>query len=141
MQIFLFIALILMGVTIIFAVQNTATATVRFLAWELEGSLALVLLVAAAAGALISFFFSLPTLIRDKWTVRSLRKKVNELEPSLDEQADKLKEAEKELTDQAEVNRSAEEPIETVIPESEQEEASPIPEQQDKESKIDEDSM
>ena len=72
MQIFLFIALILMGVTIIFAVQNTTLTTVRFLAWELEGSLALVLLVAAAAGALISFFFSLPTFNHFHYTRKLL---------------------------------------------------------------------
>ena len=97
MQIFLFLALILMGVTIIFAVQNTATTMVRFLAWQTEGSLALVLLVAVAAGALISFFFSLPTHARDKWTVRSQRKKMKELEADLDQHNLKLEDSEKRL--------------------------------------------
>ena len=107
MQIFLFIALILMSVTIIFAIQNTATTMVSFLAWEIEGSLALVLLVAVAAGVLISFFFSLPTLARDKWTVRSQRNKLNELEASLDEQTTKLEETQRKLTEQAEPEQTA----------------------------------
>ena len=114
MQIFLFIALILMGATIIFAVQNTATTTVSFLAWQLEGSLALVLLVAASVGALISFFFSLPTLIRDKWTVRSLRKQVNEFEAN--------------QASAPEVIRDGEEP--TDIKQLESEEETPPKEQQ-----------
>ena len=121
MQIFLFIALILMGVTIIFAVQNTATTMIKFLTWEIEGSLALVLLVAVAAGALISFFFSLPTLARDKWTVRSQRNKLNELEASLDEQTTKLEETQRKLTEQAEPEQTAEELVETLEPEEKQE--------------------
>ena len=121
MQIFLFIALILMAVTIIFAVQNTATTMIKFLTWEIEGSLALVLLVAVAAGALISFFFSLPTLVRDKWIVRSQRNKLNELEASLDEQTTKLEEAQRKLAEQAEPEQTAEEPVETLEPEEKQE--------------------
>ena len=121
MQIFLFIALILMAVTIIFAVQNTATTMIKFLTWEIEGSLALVLLVAVAAGVLISFFFSLPTLARDKWTVRSQRNKLNELEASLDEQTTKLEETQRKLTEQAEPEQTAEELVETLEPEEKQE--------------------
>lgn len=83
MQVFLFFALILVAVAILFAVQNTDVTTVRFLTFELEGSLALVLLIALALGALISFFASLPTMLRDKWVVRSQRKKLNEVEENL----------------------------------------------------------
>lgn len=112
MQIFLFLALILMGVTIIFAVQNTATTMVRFLALQTEGSLALVLLVAVAAGALISFFFSLPTHARDKWTVRSQRKKMKELEAELDQQNLKLEESEKRPEESDEAAHIEEETVE-----------------------------
>ena len=83
MQVFLFFALILVAVAILFAVQNTDVTTVRFLGFELEGSLALVLLIALALGAMISFFASLPTMLKDKWVVRSQRKKLKEMEENL----------------------------------------------------------
>lgn len=105
MQIFLFLALILMGVTIIFAVQNTSTTIIRFLTWQTEGSLALVLLIATAAGALISFFFSLPTLVRDKWTVRSLKKKMNELEIEIDQKNPQLQETDQKIAESEEDSR------------------------------------
>ena len=121
MQIFLFLALILMGVTVIFAVQNTTTTMVRFLTWQTEGSLALVLLVAVAAGALISFFFSLPTHARDKWTVRSQRKKMKELEAELDQHTLKTEDQEKML-EESDISAHLEEqtvegaPTENAIP-------------------------
>jgi putative membrane protein len=117
MQIFLFLALVLMGVTIIFAVQNTATTMVRFLTWQTEGSLALVLLVAVAVGALISFFFSLPTHARDKWTVRSQRKKMKELEVELDQQNSKLVDSEKRLAEYDESARLEDITVEGTPPE------------------------
>jgi len=83
MQIFLFIALIISVVAVLFAVQNTDPVTVSFAIWETEGSLALVLLIALAAGALISFLFSLPSNLRTRWTIRQQRKKMTELETNL----------------------------------------------------------
>lgn len=83
MQIFLFIALFIAVVAVLFAVQNTDPVTVSFAFWETEGSLALVLLIALAAGALISFFVSLPSNLRTRWTIRQQRKKMNELESNL----------------------------------------------------------
>jgi putative membrane protein len=103
MQIFLFIALLIMLVAIIFAVQNTDTTQVQFLTWKSEGSLALVLLLTLVAGALISYFFSLPSKLRDKLTIRSQSKKITQLEDNLnkkqsqlDESQGKLEEADKE---------------------------------------------
>ena len=84
MQIFLFSTLFIAIIAIIFAVQNNATTTVSFFLWKTDGSLALVLLIAMAAGALISYLVSLPSNIRARWAVRNLRKKVEELEASLE---------------------------------------------------------
>jgi uncharacterized integral membrane protein len=133
MQIFLFIALILMGVTIIFAVQNTATTMVRFLTWETEGSLALVLIVSVAVGALISFFFSLPTLVRDKWTVRSQRKKINEMETELSDQNARLKDSENRIAEYDQSKHDGEKSVDEIVLEEEQygELSSKIEEQSD----------
>ena len=99
MQIFLFIALLIMLVAIVFAVQNTEPTQVQFLAWEFEGSLALVLLLALAAGALISYLVSLPSKLRDKWTIRSQGKKIDQLETSLDKSQTQLEESQGKLAE------------------------------------------
>ena len=80
MQIFLFFGLLISVLTVIFAIQNNAPTTVIFAIWTFHGSLALVLLVAVAAGSLISFFVSLPSNLKARWTIRQLRKKLTELE-------------------------------------------------------------
>ena len=97
MQIFLFLALIISVLAVIFAVQNNDPATVSFAMWKFNGSLALILLVAIAAGALISFFVSLPTNLRTRWTIRQQRKKLTELESSLATVRGQLEEAQKIL--------------------------------------------
>jgi len=97
MQIFLFFALIISILAVIFAVQNTAPTTISFAIWDFKGSLALVLLVALAAGALISFFASLPSNLRARWILRQQRKKITDLEKSLATVRSELEEAQKRL--------------------------------------------
>jgi uncharacterized integral membrane protein len=110
MQIFVFFALVIAILAIIFAVQNNDTTTVRFFAWETQGSLALVLLIALAVGALINFLVSLPANIKARWTVRTQRKRMNELEASLaknqallDDAQKKPAEGEKAVAEEVEV--------------------------------------
>ena len=61
----------------IFAVQNAGPVTIRFGFWAVEMSLVVVILVAAAAGALMASRLSLPGWFRDR---RALRKQIRELE-------------------------------------------------------------
>jgi lipopolysaccharide assembly protein A len=107
MQIFLFFALVIAVLAVIFAVQNNDPTTVSFAVWKYNGSLALVLLVAVAAGSLISFFVSLPSNLRTRWTIRQQRKKITELESSLATARGELAEAQK-IIDEA--NKPAEPP-------------------------------
>jgi putative membrane protein len=100
MQIMVIFALVIAALAILFAVQNNTPVQVSFLAWKVESPLTLVLLIAVAAGALISLLASLPTITRDKLTVRSHRKKVAELESSLTDHKGKLEEAQKKLAGQ-----------------------------------------
>ena len=73
-MIFLFIGLILGALAVIFALQNIAVITVTFLAWQLEGSLAVILLLAMLTGLLVGILISLPNIIRSKFQIASLRK-------------------------------------------------------------------
>ncbi len=55
----LFFAFFLALLTAVFALQNTDRATVRFLIWEYESSLVIVILSSAALGAALAFLLSL----------------------------------------------------------------------------------
>jgi len=97
MQIFLFFALIISILAIIFAIQNNSTIEVSFFLWKFEGSLALVLLISMAVGALISFLASLPTNIKIRWALRNQRKRLADMEVNLDKQKQIHEETQKQL--------------------------------------------
>ncbi len=80
MQFFLFFALIIAVLAVFFAVQNNDLVNVQFAVWKSPPiSLAFVLLAAALVGALISFFVSVPSSMRARWTIRQQRKKLNRI--------------------------------------------------------------
>ena len=64
MQVFLLLALLVAALAVIFAIQNTEIVTVDFLVWSFQGSLALILLIALAAGAIASSLASIPAMFR-----------------------------------------------------------------------------
>ena len=69
----LLLALVIIALGAVFALQNTAPITVQFLFWQTgEVSLALVLLVTFIAGVVVTILASLPGLIRRDRTIRSL---------------------------------------------------------------------
>lgn len=55
----LFFAFLLALLTAAFAIQNTASVTVRLLLWELESPLVIVILGSAALGAALAYVLSL----------------------------------------------------------------------------------
>ncbi len=83
MQVFMFGALAISFVAVLFALQNIVPVTVAFLGWTFEGSLAIVLFVALVAGALISLLASVPALVRGRLTSSHLRRQVAALEANL----------------------------------------------------------
>jgi uncharacterized integral membrane protein len=97
MQFFLFLALLIAAIAILFAAQNNDPVIVSFLFWEIQSSLAFVLVASLLAGALISFFVSLPTNLRVRWMGRNQKKKISELETALHEQKNRVSELEAKL--------------------------------------------
>jgi len=83
MQIFVFGALAISVVGVLFALQNNVTVTVSFLWWTFDGSLALVLVVALVAGALISVLASVPGMVRRRMATTESKKQIAALETSL----------------------------------------------------------
>jgi len=119
MQIFLFFALFIAILAILFAVQNNAPTTVSFAIWDFEGSLALILLFALAAGALISFFLSIPSNVKAKLQNRTHRKRITELEMQLENKEKMLQEAEQKSLDfQKALEPPKEEVVDVLVSES-----------------------
>lgn len=58
------IGIILGAVVVVFILQNIAPVSVVFLGWNLDGSLAVIVLLAIVAGMLISWLLSIPDLLR-----------------------------------------------------------------------------
>ena len=95
MVVSLILALAFAIVAVIFALQNTAVVTVTFFSLSFEGSLALVILVVVAVGILIGVLVMTPGRVKSSLSNARNRKKIGELEVSLDEHKSKLAAMEK----------------------------------------------
>jgi len=83
MQLQLIVAIIVAILAVVFALQNAVPITVSFLTWRFESSLALVLLITLALGIIMSLLVSVPSTIKKMKSISSQKKKIQELEDSL----------------------------------------------------------
>jgi len=95
----LILALIIAVAAVVFALQNTDPVTVSFFAWQFEDQpLALIMLLALAAGVLIGLLTILPGSVRSKWRSSGQRKKIENLEKSLKETQFQFEQAKLEIS-------------------------------------------
>ena len=87
------IGLLLGAVVVVFILQNFIPVTVTFLAWQLDGNLAVILIVAVLLGMIISWLLSLPELLK----AGHFRKRAERLEEDLNAHKQKLSETEGKL--------------------------------------------
>jgi len=80
MQLLLILGIVCTIGAVTFALQNNAAVAVVFGFWRYDSSLAVVLLVALALGALIAGLVSTPSVIKGQWAVARLRRLVASLE-------------------------------------------------------------
>lgn len=80
---FLILGVVLGAVSIIFILQNAVPVTVSFFAYQINGSLALVLFVALFAGIVITVLMLLPGFISDEFRVARLKRLNKDLEDEL----------------------------------------------------------
>lgn len=59
-----------------FALQNNVPVTVTFLLWRFDSSLAMVLLLALALGAIIVALVSTPRALRSQWLISRQRTEI-----------------------------------------------------------------
>jgi uncharacterized integral membrane protein len=80
MTVALITIIILAVVSVVFAVQNSAVITVSFLAWQVDASLALILMITLVVGILIGYLAGLPSVWRRSSETRQLRRQVEDLQ-------------------------------------------------------------
>ena len=78
-QVYFIVGLILGLAIAIFALQNTMAVEVKFLGWQVAGSLAVVVLGSAAAGALVALFFGIPEILKARWRIRNLERRLQSM--------------------------------------------------------------
>ncbi|MDP3438967.1 MAG: lipopolysaccharide assembly protein LapA domain-containing protein, partial [Azonexus sp.] len=86
MQLALIFGIVIAAGAIVFALQNNIPVTVTLGPWSLDGSLALLLLLALGLGVLITALLSSPAVIRGQWTVSRLKRQVADFERRLADQ-------------------------------------------------------
>lgn len=75
------IAAIFVGIgAVAFAMQNNLPVTVNFLLWRFDSSLAMVLLLALAMGAIVVALLTTPGTLRRQWLLARQRRQLEELE-------------------------------------------------------------
>ncbi|MDQ2691937.1 MAG: LapA family protein [Chloroflexota bacterium] len=82
----LILALAFAIVAVIFALQNPTLVTVSFFGSSIEGSLALFILSAVILGVLIGVLVMVPGTVRHSLELRNNRKRIGDLEKSLEAQ-------------------------------------------------------
>ena len=73
-----------------FALQNNVPVTVTFLLWRFDSSLAMVLLLALALGAIIVALVSTPRALRSQWLLSRQRSEITALKAAIAEWEKKL---------------------------------------------------
>ena len=83
MVLLVIIGLIMAIVAVLFALQNAALVTINFGIWELEQSLAVVLIGTLGLGIIISTLLSLPTIFKRGWQNSQQQQKIESLQRQL----------------------------------------------------------
>jgi lipopolysaccharide assembly protein A len=79
MQLGIIVAIAIAVAAVAFALQNNVPVTVTFLVWRFDSSLAMVLLLALAVGAIVMALVTAPGALRARWTMSRQRKEISEL--------------------------------------------------------------
>lgn len=83
---FLVLGILIGALAVVFALQNIAVVTVSFFAWQLTGSLAVILILAILSGMLVMSLLVLPSSISNSFKYRRLAKEIKKLEEDLRKQ-------------------------------------------------------
>ena len=76
MQRTLILALLLIMVVVVFALQNSDPVQIKLLFWDVESSIALIMTSVLFIGALLGVLFSLPSILRKRDQIAELKEKL-----------------------------------------------------------------
>ncbi len=93
MKLFTLLALVIAIIAGVFALQNSTPVFVQFLGWQIQASMALILLVTFALGVLFGLLISLPTMIQRMRKISHFKSQTHQLTDNLVEANRKLSEA------------------------------------------------
>ena len=83
MQLTIIAAIFVAIAGVVFAIQNNAPVTVDFFIWQFTSSLALVLMLAVAVGAMIVALLTTPATLRRQWLIAQQKRRIDALEKDL----------------------------------------------------------
>lgn len=81
MQRSLIIALLLILIVVVFALQNSDPVQIKLFFWQVESSIAFVMTSVLFIGALLGVLFSLPTIFKKRDQVAELKEKMENKSP------------------------------------------------------------
>jgi len=90
MEFYLILAALIGVLIAAFAIQNASPVAVKFLVWQFESSLAVVIILSLLAGMILIFLISLPGKLKRRKELFDKNRKINELERRLKELQHKL---------------------------------------------------
>lgn len=91
----LILALLMAIVMVFFALENPTMVTISFFGYAMQGSIALIVMVAMGIGVLIGLLVMTPGRIKSGLSNARRRKEIGNLEASLEEHRSRLSEMEK----------------------------------------------
>lgn len=97
MQLALISAIGTAALGVAFAMQNDVPVTVNFLVWRFDSTLAMVLVIAIALGALAIALLTTPMTLKRQWQATRLRRRIQELEKTCETQRSRIAELESQV--------------------------------------------
>ncbi len=85
MEFYLILAALLGVIIAVFAIQNATPVAVKFLIWQFESSLAVVIILSLLAGMVLIFLISLPGRLRRHKELFDRNRRIAELEKKIAE--------------------------------------------------------
>ncbi len=97
MQLAIIAAIFTAIVGVAFAMQNNVPVTVNFLLWRFDSSLAMVLLLALACGAIIVALLTTPATLKWQWQLARQKRRIEDLEKTCDGQLSRIADLERHI--------------------------------------------
>jgi uncharacterized integral membrane protein len=98
MVFYLILALIIIALAVVFAVENMTAVTIAFMTWTIHTNLAVALMVALGVGVVIALLFSMPGMVRSGLNNSGQKKKLSKLEAERDKFKQQTEDSAKEIT-------------------------------------------